>query len=97
MIIERSQGSCERCDFAPVEQLHHRRPRGAGGSKRDDTNTPANAFAICEPCHRYIESNRSEALDKGWLVRQGKSPAGTELLYRSRLAFLGVDGSIDFI
>ncbi|WPH57747.1 hypothetical protein [Mycobacterium phage WXIN] len=80
----------------PVEQLHHRRARGAGGSRRTDTNTAANCFAICAPCHLYVESNRTEAQDNGWLVRQGHSPGATPILYRqSQWVLLRDDGSID--
>lgn len=82
IILERSQGVCERCAAGPVEQLHHRRARGAGGSKRADTNTPANAFGLCEPCHRYVESHRTEALEMGWLVRQGHDPEHVPVMYR---------------
>lgn len=98
LALERSGGICECCAAAPVQQLHHRRARGAGGSKRVDTNEVSNLFAICEPCHRHIESHRAEALVNGWLVRQGKNPAGTEILYRKTdWAFLTPDGSIIFL
>ncbi|MCG7607165.1 hypothetical protein [Mycobacterium sp. CnD-18-1] len=61
------------------------------------TNTPANAFAICAADHLRIESYRTEALDKGWLVRQGQNPADIPVLYRGRYALLCVDGSIEYI
>lgn len=97
IINDRADYVCECCGAAPVEQHHHRRARGAGGSKDPLTNTPANAFAVCAADHAYIESNRTEALDKGWLVRQGKNPAEVPVLYRGRYAYLRIDGSIDFI
>lgn len=66
----------------PASQHHHRRPRGMGSSKRPDTNTAANALAVCEPDHRRIESNRTEALEMGWLVRQGHDPEHVPVMYR---------------
>ena len=81
IINDRAGGRCERCTLRPVEQHHHRRPRGAGGSKRLDTNTPANAAALCMQCHIWAESHRQQALLEGWLVRQGHSPATVPVLY----------------
>ena len=75
VVIERAQGHCEICGVHRPEQLHHRRPRGKGGSRRPDTNLPSNALAICAPCHGDAEYNRALALDRGWLVRQTFTPA----------------------
>ncbi|QRY51819.1 hypothetical protein [Mycolicibacterium septicum] len=97
LINERADFVCELCGAAPVEQHHHRRARGSGGSKDPMTNTPANAFAICAADHARIESYRTEALDKGWLVRQGKNPSEIPILYRGRYALLSVDGSIEYL
>lgn len=97
-VLDRSGGICELCGVRPVDQLHHRRPRGSGGSKRDDTNTPANCFAICEPDHRHLESHRTEALDNGWLVRQGRDPEHVPLLYRrTHFVILSADGGLTYV
>lgn len=62
---------CEKCGWwISDNQIHHRRPRGAGGSRRLDTNLASNGVNLCPPCHDDIESNRSEASDKGWLISQ---------------------------
>lgn len=69
----RAEGCCERCgDVLPMccGQHHHRRPRGAGGSRRPDTNQAANCLLLCGECHAYVESNRTEALASGWLISQ---------------------------
>ncbi len=98
VIYQRSDGVCERCGAGPVEQLHHRRARGAGGSRRTDTNTPANCLAICSPCHLHIETNRTEAKDMGWLVRQGHDPEHVPVMYRrTGLVNLHPDGSITYM
>lgn len=80
LIVARSRGACEVCFFGRVEQIHHRRPRGAGGSRRADTNQPANGLAVCSDCHRIAERDREIALANGWLVLQGHDPALVPLL-----------------
>ena len=97
LILDRSGGVCERCGVRPVEALHHRRPRGMSGSRRADTNTPANCLASCNECHLYIESNRTEALEMGWLVRQGHDPEHVPVMYRGMgLVQLHPDGAITY-
>lgn len=64
--------------------IHHRRPRGAGGTRRADTNTPSNGLAVCGPCHTTIERQRSWARDNGFLVAQHDSPADIPVNWRSR-------------
>lgn len=66
---------CEACGFPGVDHIHHRRPRGIGGSRLPDTNDPGNLLALCAVCHASIESDRERAYSFGWLVRQGVKPA----------------------
>lgn len=90
LIAARSEGVCEL--MIPLvctgrgEQAHHRRPRGIGGSRRDDTNLASNGLWLCASCHAYIESHRTEALEKGWLLRQptrsSAAPADIPVVYR---------------
>ena len=80
LILARSKGGCEIGFFCYPEQIHHRRPRGAGGSKARDTNQAANGLALCAACHRMVESNREQALANGWLVLQGHDPAAVPVL-----------------
>lgn len=74
--------------------LHHRRPRGMGGTKREESNMPAAALAACRDCHRYIEEHRDEALQNGWLVPQHHTPSEIPVLYRHRWMLLGDDGTV---
>lgn len=76
MVLARSGGMCERC-YGTGEQIHHRRPRGMGGTHRVETNMPANLVHLCHSCHGWVESHRTQALADGWLIRQAspKSPA----------------------
>ncbi|AER47964.1 HNH endonuclease [Mycobacterium phage Courthouse] len=94
LIIDREGGLCARC-MAPGAEIHHRRPRGMGGSKDPLTNSPANGILLCGGCHRWAESNREKAFEGGWLVRQGKNPAEAPIHYRGEWKLLGIDGSID--
>jgi hypothetical protein len=73
-LFERSRERCERCG-GRGEQIHHRRARGAGGTRREDANMLQNLVHICAPCHAHIESNRAWAYEHGWLVRQWADPA----------------------
>lgn len=84
----RSLGLCEVCGHGRVVEHHHRRPRGAGGSRRADTNTAANGLGCCRECHRMIESHRAVALLMGWLVPQNSSPAVHSVVYRGERVFL---------
>lgn len=91
LVTARSGGNCEvlatGCTLM-VEQLHHRRPRGAGGTRRPETNGAANALAACSRCHERIESMRNWARDNGFLVPQNQDPRDIPLWWRC-----GTDGS----
>ena len=69
LVIDRAGRICERCEIAPGEQIHHRRPRMAGGTKDPRVNLPSNLVLLCGACHRWVESHREEARDDGWLLR----------------------------
>lgn len=58
-----------------AKQLHHRKPRGMGGSSDPHINDPVNLIPVCLSCHQWIESHRDEAREKGWLVPFSKDPA----------------------
>lgn len=87
--------TCEiqvRCLRAPAVQIHHRRPRGMGGSKRVETNSPSNGLAACERCHSHVESHRLEALEHGWVVPQHQDPRIKPVLVRGFKVYLDDDG-----
>lgn len=71
----RASGHCERCGVSVVDRpasIHHRRPRGMGGSKSHEWETPECGVVLCGTgttgCHGYVESHRTEAAEQGWLV-----------------------------
>lgn len=75
----RDEGSCARCRTGlsftlrgSQWSLHHRAPRGMGGTKALWVNLPANLVLLCGTgvtgCHSWVESHRQDARDLGWLV-----------------------------
>lgn len=93
-IRQRADGWCEKCGVRRGIQAHHRRPRGMGGSKLDDTNTASNALLLCGDCHADIESNRDVAVNHGWLVTQQNNPVDIPVFYRGRTVLLDDLGNL---
>ena len=86
VVIHRDRGQCAHCGSRPFGDrgfgwsIHHRRPRGMGGSwNREDTNSPANLVILCgtgtSSCHGWVEHNRADAHRLGLLVSQQKEPS----------------------
>ena len=77
LVLDRAQGRCERCDSANVADIHHRRARGMGGTRDPEIHAPANLVVLCRDCHTFVEHNRAEATEQGWLVprRDPRDPA----------------------
>lgn len=97
-VYERAMHSCEVCTESVGDRrgedhhIHHRRPRGAGGSRRADTNSPANLLLLCPECHRQIEGHREVSFGMGWLLRQSQNPVEVKVLVqRDRWVFLTAD------
>ena len=100
-VLDRAQWLCERCGGpAYAGALHHRRPRGMGGTRRRESNRPANLTLLCgefspgalSGCHETVESQRTSAYWCGWLVRQHKDPAEVPVLTVYGWRLLGDDG-----
>jgi len=78
-VVSRAKQRCELCysNLSPMS-LHHRRPRGMGGSSVPWIHDPENLLALCGTgttgCHGLVESYRQRAYDFGWLVRYGMTP-----------------------
>lgn len=79
LIEARSNGLCEvglsGCAGGAVE-VQHRRARGAGGSRRPETNAASNGLGVCRSCHAHIEGNLEVARVRGWSVRQSVGQPG---------------------
>lgn len=80
LVFEVREGSrCFKC-LGPLRwedrgfgwSLHHRKPRGMGGSKAAWASSPANGLVLCGSgttgCHGWVESHRDEAYARGLLV-----------------------------
>lgn len=71
LVIERDRGRCRRCG-GPGGSIHHRLPRGMGGTRWAGIHSPELLVLLCGDgttgCHGWIESNRAEALRLGWLL-----------------------------
>jgi len=99
-VRRRSQNRCERCgtDDALRWSLHHRKPRGMGGSKDPAINSPANIVLLCGSgttgCHGWIESHRAEAYTDGLLVYRIDDPAEMEVRLRYGTVFLDDVGGV---
>jgi hypothetical protein len=71
----RDGGNCARCGItlSGFYSLHHRKPRGMGGTKDPRSDDPRNLIHLCGSgttgCHGYVESNRALAYTTGWLLR----------------------------
>ncbi|MGI5223012.1 hypothetical protein [Nocardia sp. CA-290969] len=89
-VAERSKGLCELDACGPAGHIHHRAPRGRGGSQLEWINRAANALHVSARCHDRIERNRADAVANGWLIlRNGQATAvETAVLYRGRWAHL---------
>ena len=94
LIHHRAAGRCEICGMPCIGgQIHHRRPRGMGGTSRKETGTASNGLYVHLKCHANVESSRTAALENGWLVSQNSEPADVPVrLYYGRV-LLSDDGS----
>ncbi len=83
IVVTRAKHRCEKCGrnlAAGGGQVHHRRPRGNGGSRAVDTNQAANLLYLCLDCHAWIESYRTAAYLAGLLVKSRTRPATVPVL-----------------
>jgi hypothetical protein len=55
-----------------------------GGTKRPESNSPANLVTLCgsavSGCHGFVESHRVKALDWGYIVHRIDDPATVPVL-----------------
>jgi hypothetical protein len=74
-LIYARDGGCVVCGHDGDLNIHHRTPRGMGGSKAPWVNRASNGISVCgsgvHGCHGRIEANRSWAEVKGYIVRRG--------------------------
>lgn len=71
LVLDRDRGRCRRCG-GRGGSVHHRIPRGMGGTRWEGIHSPALLVLLCgdgtSGCHGWVESNRAAALRLGWLL-----------------------------
>jgi hypothetical protein len=99
LVLFRAGFMCEVCStglsgIRGVDyHIHHRRPRGIGGSSWPGINRASNLLAVDAFCHRDIESRRSHALETGRLVPSTADPAFVAVLIQDHWKYLREDGT----
>lgn len=95
-IKTRAHGSCEVCGFTIgySAQIHHRRPRGMGGSRSEQSGSISNGLFIHPKCHAQIESDRNKAMSMGFLIYQGDDPGKVPVRLWYGWHYLNNDGSV---
>ena len=100
VVHDRAQRRCERCGTADALRwsLHHRKPRGMGGSKDPMMSSPANILLLCgsgtEGCHGWVESHRTSAYDAGLLLHRNEDPTEFPVTLRYGTVFLDDEGGV---
>lgn len=92
LVTKRAGGDCECCGMGAAEQIHHRKPRGMGGTRDPAINAASNLLFICAACHRDIESNRSSSMEFGHIVRNSGDSLSTAVYRRGVKSLLDDDG-----
>lgn len=88
VVWSRAGGRCERCGAVPDwhSSVHHRQPRGMGGSRQSHLNKPSNLLFLCGSgttgCHGWVESNRTKSVNDGYIVPRYAVPSTTPVKYR---------------
>lgn len=100
-VLERAQYRCESCGVMVGERrgvdysIHHRRPRGMGGTRWFGSNLPSNLLVLCGSgttgCHGLVETSRFAALAKGYLIRGRQDPAAVKVQVGGSWIYLGND------
>jgi len=96
----RADDKCERCGIYIVGggafSIHHRMPRGMGGTKNPWINDMSNLLLLCGTgttgCHGWVESHRSEAYEDGLLVHSWLFPWEVPVHVHSNHRLADADG-----
>ena len=95
VVYARDGGKCLRC-LQEATDVHHRKPRGMGGSSDPELNYGlANLVSLCRHCHDRVHANPGESYELGWLVRSGLDPLEVPILVSATFTvWLTRDGDI---
>lgn len=92
-VLDRDGHLCLLCGYCEAIDVHHRMPRGSGGSSRPEIAFGmANLMSLCRSCHAVIEGqsvehpqlgrvrgSRAESERKGWLISRLSPDAPDEV------------------
>lgn len=93
-VVQRANWKCERCGTLVPQSIsvHHRTPRGMGGTRDQNINAPSNLVLLCGSgttgCHGWIESHREAARELGWLVPRGFNSTEIPIIENTGRAWL---------
>lgn len=95
-VAERDGGKCMRC-FGVAADVHHRKPRGMGGTSDPEQNYGLdNLISLCRYCHDWAHAEPADAYACGFLVHSGDDPAEVPVVIAKDLGFmLTKDGRIE--
>lgn len=93
-VRERDGHACLVCGEGGALEVHHRTPRGAGGSRDRHSACFCNLALLCTRHHAWFERNRLIALTDGFLVRRVDHPADVPVRTRAGRIYLRCDGSV---
>lgn len=99
LVIDRDDHCCVVCSrWAEGGSIHHRRPKGIGGSRRGDTNTPPNLVLLCGSgttgCHSRVHSEPAWSEPLGLLLRQWDDPALRPVRWHGGMVLLTATGGV---
>lgn len=107
LVWGRDQRRCFRCGVylhygMGWHSIHHRIPRGMGGSKSEKINGAANLLLLCGSgttgCHGEIEQDRTISLTNGWLLNRHYDPEKVDVLrWRKEWVRLTNEGGLTHI
>lgn len=100
-VIERAAGRCERCGktITGDYSIHHRKPRGMGGTKDPVANSPANLILLCgsatspDGCHTTVERFRRSAMATGFIVARTADPSKVPVKRHDGWVILNTDAT----
>lgn len=73
--------------------LHHRRPKGMGGTSRADEDTLPNVIAVTPAAHRGIHAYPARSMPRGLLLSKAQpDPAACPVRLWRGWVFLAVEG-----
>lgn len=96
-VLGRDLWACSKCAVGQDLQIHHRKPRGMGGTRNPAINSPANLIVLCAGCHAWVERNRRYAFAVGLIVAQADDPADIPVKTWRGLLALADDGTYEIM